>query len=177
MDMKLVALDFDGVIVPEQAYFYWEGREDRKRKNPDFDRAARCCPICISNLNYVCKQVQDLKIVISSTWRKYFDLEQLKEILSEDGFKFTDLVVGLTPSIQRGLSDSYSRRGLEIETWIKDSSQEPVEDWVALDDHKNNIDEDHLILTQQEVGFTLLNAYSLIERFKKGEWARPLFLM
>lgn len=172
--MYYLALDFDGVIVPEQAYFYWEGREDKKRKNPDLARAQRCCPICISNLNYVCKQVPDLEIVISSTWRKYYKMEDIKEILTEDGFKYVDKIVGITPTIQRGLSDSYGRRGTEIETWLADKTD--VQDWVAIDDHANNIDKDHLILTKQEVGFTLLEAYLLIERFVT-EWKRPLFLM
>lgn len=138
--MKLIALDFDGVIVPEQAYFYWEDKGgtliNNKRKNPELHRAARCCPICISNLNYVCRQVKGLKIVISSTWRKYFSLEELKEILVEDGFKFTDLIVGVTPSFQKRLSESsYGRRGEEIEAWIKEC-KEQVEDWVALEQHK-----------------------------------------
>jgi len=172
--MYYLFLDFDGVIVPEQAYFYWEERADKRRKNPDLARADRCCPICLSNLNYVCQQVPNLEIVISSTWRKYFDLEALREILTEDGFKYADKVVGITPSMPRGLSDSYGRRGTEIETWLEDKKD--VQDWVALDDHANNIDKDHLILTQQELGFTLFDAYLLIERFVP-DWKRPLFMM
>jgi len=174
--MKILMLDFDGVIIPEQAYLYWNGRSDRKRKNPELSRAARSCPICISNLNYVCTQVPDLKIVISSTWRKYFDLVQLKEVLEEDGFKFCDLIVGITPSIPRGLSDLNGRRGTEIQAWLDEYKEAEVIDWVAIDDHKYNIPVDRLVHTQQEVGFTLLQAYSLIERFN-SEWERPLFVM
>jgi len=172
--MYYLFLDFDGVIVPEQAYFYWEDMANKKRKNPDLVRSDRCCPIAISNLNYVCKQVPNLEIVISSTWRKYFELEDLREILIEDGFKYAEKVVDITPSIRRGLSDSYGGRGTEIETWLKDKKD--VQDWIALDDHANNIDKKHLIHTKQEVGFTLLDAYLLIERFIP-DWERPVFLM
>jgi hypothetical protein len=174
--MFLIALDFDGVIVSEQAYFYWEGRKDKKRKVYYEDEAERCCPITISNLNYVCKNVENLIIIISSTWRKYFDLNQLREILEEDGFKYPDLIIDITPSLPRSISDSYSNRGIEIEKWIEDNKEKDITDWVALDDHENNINKDHLILTLQEVGFTLLDAYSLIERFNPN-YRRPVFMM
>jgi hypothetical protein len=170
--MYLIFLDMDGVVVPEQAYFYWEGREDGKRKEY---RAPRCCPIAISNLNYVCKNVADLNIVISSTWRKFFDLDDMKTILEDDGFKYADRIIGVTPTVVRSISDSNGRRGTEIENWLAET-KDPVKDWVALDDHAFNIDKEHLVLTGQEMGFTILDAYALIERFNP-EWERPMFLM
>lgn len=173
--MKLIALDFDGVLVPEQSHFYWKHREGCNRAVPELQHAQRCCPIAISNLNYVCEQVLDVRIIISSTWRKYFSIEDLKAILIEDGFRYTDRIIGMTPSIPRGLTGQ-SNRGEEIEQWIEGSKEE-VEVWVAIDDHSdNNINPDHLILTMQETGFTIIHAYELIERFKPG-WIRPVFLM
>lgn len=165
-------LDFDGVIVPEQAYFYWAKRKDKKRASGS--RAERSCPIALSNLDYVCDQVPELLIVISSTWRKYYSLEDIKALLREDGFRNVDRIVAITPSIARGFNDQNGMRGTEIISWLNDNAS--TEDWVALDDHKYNIKEEHLVLTLQEVGFTLLQAYQVIERFNP-DWQRPLFLM
>jgi hypothetical protein len=175
--MYLIFLDFDGVIVPEQAYHYWRGREDVKRKSlgPEtYVSAPRCCPIAISNLNYVLKNVPDCNIVISSTWRKHFSVDELKAFLTEDGFKYADRVLGCTPSIQRGFSTS-SPRGTEIQKWIDECDLE-ITNWIAIDDNQYNIPTEKLIHTKQETGFTVLDAYDVISIFN-AKWERPIFCM
>jgi len=165
--MEVLFLDFDGVLVTEQSYFYWERQKDRKRSELN---AARCCPVAISNLNYLCTELPDLRIVISSTWRRYHSLKDLQTILEEDGFTHKDRIIDVTP--RRRLDGE--GRGTEIAAWL--DGHKKVTDWVAIDDHQDNIPEDHIILTRQEVGFMIDDAYQIIERFKK-KWKRPLFLM
>jgi hypothetical protein len=174
LNMYYLALDFDGVLATEQSHFYWERKTNKKRRQPKLNRAYRCCPVAISNLDFVCDNVPDLDIVVSSTWRHLFDLAGLKAILTEDGFMHADRIVGVTPSCRQGFSDRTSRRGQEIKEWLQEQAK--VTDWVAVDDHVHDIDEGHLVLTSQVTGFTLHDAYKVIERFSK-DWTRPVFLM
>lgn len=168
--MKYVLfLDIDGVLHTEQSHFYWEQKKDEKRPG-GITNAERLCPIGISNLNYLCKQVPGLSIVISSTWRTYFSVDELKIIFTEDGFRYPDRIVDITP-VRRLNGGS---RELEIATWLEKNSG--VEDWVAVDDREYEIPKDHLILTLQEDGFNIFHAYQIVQRFKAG-WERPLFLM
>ncbi len=161
--MFVIFLDIDGVLATEQSYFYW-GNKKREVKN-----AQHFCPIATSNINYLCKSVPDLHIVISSAWRTYFSFEQLQSFLIEDGFLYSERVLGVTPMISRR-----SSRYVEITSWL--DANAVVEDWVAIDDHAFNIPASNLCLTKQEVGFTITQAYDLIQRFNP-DWLQPIFIM
>ena len=166
--MFICFIDIDGVFYTEQSYFYWDLQEDGERKSKL--AAERFCPISISNLNYLCQQVPELNIVISSTWRTSFSLDDLRILFGEEGFKYIDRIIDITP-VQRLRGDG---RELEIEAWLKEHPE--VKDWVAVDDHAYAIPKDHLVLTLQEDGFNIFHVYSIIERFNP-EWKRPVFLM
>lgn len=167
--MKICFLDIDGVFCTEQSYFYWGQQPDGKRK--EIKKADRLCPIAISNLNYLCKEVDDLRLVISSTWRLHHFLGDLLTLLEEDGFIFKDRIIGVTPC--RSIS-SGDHRYMEIESWLEKVTD--VTDWVAIDDHQFDIPPERLCQTDQEEGFTITHAYGLVRRFKP-EWSQPLFLM
>lgn len=167
--MFLVALDFDGVLNTEQSYFYWRDKSELYRSEKD---APRLCPIAISNLNYLCEKVENLQIVISSAWRKFHSLENIKKFLEEDGFKHNSLIVGITPVI--GFSGG--RRYQEIKSWMEDKQQEEIKDWIAIDDNAFDIPKENLVLTKQEIGLTIIDVYSIIERFNP-KWSQPTFLM
>ena len=167
---SVLMLDIDGVLATEQAHFYWEQQSDSERGS--HLPAERLCPIAISNLNYACEQIDDLRIVISSSWRLYFNLTQIQIMLQEDGFRYSDRVIGMTPA--RGLRDS-SKRYLEIKAWVCEHVTE-VRSWFAVDDHPFDIPGDRLIQTTQETGFTIEHAYQLIKRLNP-KWKRPLFMM
>lgn len=168
--MFIVFLDFDGVLVTEQGHFYYNQRGEEKRK--EFERSDRFCPIAVSNINYLCANVPELKVVISSSWRNRFSLEQIEMILKEDGFLHSDRLIGTTPV--RSLSGD--RRYNEIMGFLERNPDLQVDDWIAIDDHEYNIPPERLCKTKQEVGFTIFQAYELIEKFKPG-WPRPIFLM
>ena len=168
--MFVLFLDIDGVLVTEQSYFYWEQRGDEPRKETD---ASRFCPIAVSNLNYLCANVPELLIVISSSWRTYYSLAQIQSFLEEEGFLHGDRLIDVTQVLSLRGND---RRYREISSWLEEERTVGVKDWVAIDDHDYNIPEEHLCLTPQEVGFTIDHAYTLIQRFMP-EWQRPIFLM
>jgi len=167
--MQVCFIDIDGVFNTEQSHFYWR----RRRKRPSGISAERFCPITISNLNYLCENLPDLKLVVSSTWRTSFSLGELHTLFKEDGFTHTDLIIDITPSSVRRLAEP-GRREVEIDKWLK--ANPGVIDWVAIDDHEYEIDKDHLMLTNQEDGLNIIMVYMLIKRFDP-KWRAPLFLM
>lgn len=63
------------------------------------------------------KAVGDVKIVLSSTWRKHPEMWQH---LKDAGIEW----IGMTPDL--------GSRGFEIEVWL--ASNDPIEDWAILDD-------------------------------------------
>jgi len=167
--MFVLFLDMDGVLVTEQSYFYWNQQGDETRK--EIMGASRFCPIAVSNLNYLCANVPELRIVISSSWRTYYSLEQIQSLLEEDGFLHRDRLIDVTQVLSLHGND---RRFMEISKWLEKHGE--VTDWVAIDDHDYNIPEENLCLTPQEVGFTIDHAYTIIQRLMP-KWQRPIFLM
>jgi len=70
----------------------------------------------------------DPDVVISSTWRCFYPLKVLKEVLVIHGFKYPDRVIGVTPDLstidENGSITVYrdwSVRGREIQKWLDDN--------------------------------------------------------
>lgn len=66
------------------------------------------------------------KVVISSSWRLYYDLEKIEEIL--ENFGFVGEIIGKTPVLKG------SERGEEIKTWLQVKGAN-TQGFVILDDH------------------------------------------
>lgn len=115
--MKVIFLDFDGVLN-SAASFLWE-----KRKKT-INIANTLSPICASNLQYILDKASDVKIVISSTWRKLHTLNELSNILDSYGVKAR--IIGKTPITFGG------DRGREIRQWLEENPN--VTQYVILDD-------------------------------------------
>jgi len=153
--MKLIFLDFDGVLNSTQFFIMRE--EQWRNGTADLDEL---CSICISNLNHILDEIEDVQIVISSTWRVGKSTEQLQDILERNGFKYKERVIGCTPC--HGYQDI---RGEEIQEWL-DKTNIDVDDFVILDD-----DEDmgklmsHLFKTNAKHGLSLETAQQIITRF------------
>ena len=110
--MKIIFLDFDGVINPIS--FTAHGSK--------FSNAA------CANLNDLMTKVPDAKIVVSSSWRRW-GLEKVSEILEENGID-RKKVIGITDS-EGGWEPHQDREG-QISRWLKAHSN--VEKFVVLDD-------------------------------------------
>jgi hypothetical protein len=95
----IIFLDIDGVLV--HLTHNPSGRKLRK----DFD------PACVAVLNRLVKET-GAKIVISSTWRHFDPLDELRGKFTEAGFEGE--IIGVTPMI--------INRGDEILKWIRDNN-------------------------------------------------------
>jgi hypothetical protein len=125
--MKIVFCDFDGVLNSAASFLL----EDRiRQENTIFDDLPpvnqTLCKVCTSNFRYILDEVPDAKIVISSSWRNLFELDWLKDKLTEYGIPGSK-VIDKTPGIP------FAERGVEIDTWLE--AHPEVTNYVILDDN------------------------------------------
>ena len=133
--MKVIFLDFDGVLNSEASFRY----EARRKSNRIPDSLS---DVCCSNLQYILEQDADIKLVISSTWRE--EGQEVVEFLQGDGFlngRFVNgsRIIGKTPSVFSG------HRGHEIKLWLEDNPN--VTQYVIIDD-----DDDAITALYNEAG-------------------------
>ena len=96
-------------------------------------------PLLVSRLNRICESVENLTVVLSSSWKyavisKHIDINQLLEVQGYTGPQITEV----TPSID----DVLLTRGMEIDAWLK---AHDVEKFVILDDDHGCEGMDHLL--------------------------------
>lgn len=129
--MKIIFLDFDGVLNHQE--FYRRRETEINNGAPKLERPySEIDPECIKLLNTLIEQT-GANVVISSSWRVE-GLEYCKDILSYHGFKGE--IIGLTPYYRWEMSV----RGNEIMGWINDNEEIlgknyfDYTDYVILDD-------------------------------------------
>lgn len=116
--MKVVFLDIDGVLNMYGASY----RTFMKPYGQHIE------PHLVNRLNYILEKVEDLKIVISSSWRN--DMKDLENQMKKQGFKFWDRVIGKT------IHDKTGFRGFEILEWfIKNTAEK----YLVIDDEITDI--------------------------------------
>jgi HAD domain in Swiss Army Knife RNA repair proteins len=125
--MKILFLDFDGVLHPVKGGF-----DDQ---------------FChLENLKSI---IGDTPVVVSSSWREVFSLEDLKDML--EGVN----IIGMTPVSTGGKSWEPMARYFECIAWLKDNNMLDA-NWRALDDQKSIFELDspcaNLILCSENVG-------------------------
>ncbi|QDD01844.1 hypothetical protein FIT69_04585 [Candidatus Methylopumilus planktonicus] len=128
MKAKYLFLDFDGVLHPSLCN--------------DNDRFSK---VNLLNQTFTSSSCQ---IIISSSWRFQFTLDQLKKMLP---VSISNLVIDATGE---ALNGPYARFN-EIKHWLE-SKQKPFSDWKALDDATNEFPPDcpNLIATKSSQGIT-----------------------
>jgi len=150
--MKVLFLDVDGVL---NMY----GSSYRTFMKPWGQHIE---PHIVTRLNYICEQVQDLNIVISSSWRS--NMEDFEKQIKEQGFKYWDKVIGKTPDL--------SFRGEEIQEWITQNNF--IGKYLVLDDEITDICGEYcrvipfenVIQTDGNEGMLNKDALKIIEFFK-----------
>jgi hypothetical protein len=107
--VKVIFLDFDGVLVNRRSWYVRSGR------------TATADPPCVAALNRITDST-NAQIVVSSTWRIGMTIVELRNLLHAWGV--TGAVLAKTPHM--GFS---VRRGSEIKAWIDmyEASRELVE--------------------------------------------------
>ena len=142
-DVRLLFLDVDGVLNGDlQSIANETDKEETESKkelnasniNVDFFPTK----LHMKRLKEIIDSYDNLKIVISSTWRCHVDsLYQLFVAMDLIGINVFDRVIGNTPQFTQDSMISMSLRELEIETWLfvcvknfqfKDSSNENKND-------------------------------------------------
>lgn len=165
--MNVLFLDIDGVL--NSANWFKTSYETRRRKRnedrylKDYENARWDLDIGqehVVHLKRVMEKVESLNIVVSSTWRMHYSIEQLKSRLSELLHISPNRIVGKTPRL-------FETRGKEIQKWLDDHV---VEKFVILDDD-SDMDHlmDHLIQTRNETGMQRETADRIIEYFNGKE--------
>ena len=154
--MRVIFLDFDGVISSEQSCTFWHNKRDQDKwenemysswKGTLFEYLAHeFCPIALSNVEELVRRVPDVKIVISSTWRIGTSIDGLKKILAPAKL-VSDAIIDKTPTFRDG------PRGNEIKSWL--DKHPKVTNYVIIDDDRDMLDEqrEYFVNTSSLHGF------------------------
>ena len=138
-------------------------------------------PNLAQRLNYICENVKDLSIVISSSWRN--NMEDLQKQLEEQGFKYWCKVISKTPKCYREHEDYYYSkpckllnqfRGEQIAQWIKENDFKKgkylvIDDEVVdiCGDYCNVISKENVLQTDGNEGLLHKDAMYVINFFKE----------
>ncbi len=126
--MKIIFLDFDGVLNSQEALDE-QARETGKWPVEWIDFRL------VNRINQII-QATEAKVVISSAWRVFYSLEWLEDFLQKNSF--TGEILGSTPRMGDYPERRLACRGDEIEEWLKvwnaPPTISPVDKFIILDD-------------------------------------------
>ena len=128
MKAKYLFLDFDGVLHSSLC--------------ADNDRFSKVNLLSQAFISSPCQ------IIISSSWRFQFTLDQMKKMLPVN---ISNLIIDVTGD---AITTEYARY-FEIKQWLT-NKQKPFADWMAIDDSVNEFPPDcsNLIATKSSQGLT-----------------------
>lgn len=145
--MKVIFLDIDGVL--------WTGKSITPGHIDTFERGP------ISELNRIMRSVDDLHIVISSTWRIGKSLGCLQVHFEDQGFLFPERMISVTPD----LPQVGAVRGNEIQEWLDKHEHMNITSFVILDDDSDMLWlKPRLVKTSFHDGLTKADADEIIRR-------------
>lgn len=130
MSKLIVFLDVDGVLNSEETCKKWHEKTGKggyggffKEEEVCTDENVKWGQDLVNNLKRIITETK-AKIVISSTWRKFFSIDKFKEMFKVYGWSDAP-VIDMTPK----LNSRY--RGEEVVAWVKEN---PIDNYVILDD-------------------------------------------
>ena len=139
-----IFLDIDGVLKPIGS-----------SSSPVFNKE------CLKCFEDVIRANDNVKIVISSTWKLAFSLREIKQFFSPDIQK---LIVGMTPD-SMGMIIPYERHK-EVLAYLKQNDNENAK-WLAIDDDPEHFPKKcTVILTEPYIGFNHISALEMREILK-----------
>lgn len=150
--MKVLFLDIDGVLNSLESTMMAGPRKRLVGDHVD--------PMLIRRLNKICEEVPDLKIVISSSWRKIYSIEEILEVFLKAGFNVKTEIIDRTPGHVEGTD---GKRGHEIEAWYK--AHPEVTNYVILDDDSDMLRNQrrHFVNTSWVCGLTFADVYRCVK--------------
>lgn len=162
--MKVIFLDFDGVLNNEGSFIYearrrkeWKEQGVKGSISQTFDN------VNASNLQLVLDTYPEVKIVISSTWRLMFSVEELQGKFAEYHIDHTRIIGATSEDRLTG------SRGLEIKRYLEKHPE--IKQYVIIDDNDWDITPHHppetFIRTSWEYGgLTFGHAQEVIAKLK-----------
>ena len=124
--MRLVFLDFDGVLNSHDFLYRWQEKSARDAVEFTGNEHLMLDPVAVGRVNEILATT-GAKVVVSSSWRHGWTIERLREILAAAGF--VGEVIDYTPPYGKD-------RGHEIDEWLQDHD-EGHDPFVILDDDQD----------------------------------------
>lgn len=144
--MKIIFLDIDGVLLPTK--WLHSNKSSRQFKQS-----------CVKNLNYILEKTE-AKIVVSSTWRKWFDhLNEENTKILEFAFSVGGIKKGSVIDTTKSFSN---RREYEINEWLLGHKKE-VENFVIIDDSSDVGHSEVHIKPDHDIGLTKAHAQKCVK--------------
>jgi hypothetical protein len=152
--MIAVFLDIDGCLRHED--FFKNNILEQTADHTDgllkFDKRS------MKNLNHIIQKT-GAKVVISSSWRFGWQLEELQRLFNYNGF--CGEIIGTTPIYLESYTHQISR-GKEISDWL---NKNPVENYCIIDDCNDMLEEQisHFVFVDDKHGITEEDAEKAIQ--------------
>ena len=162
--MKLIFLDIDGVLNSDQWMKSVECTSGEYPQN-QFD------PKCVELFNKIVFET-GARVVLSSTWRLNYTIEQIREIFKSVHVKCE--VIDFTPDLKK--DNDYVIRGNEILKWCKDNEDIigckylHYTDFAILDDNNDMLlwQQNHFYLTERLCGLSPSNVRTVVRELNRG---------
>lgn len=140
--MNILFLDIDGVLNSKE--WYEKNKPQILSESGMFWRSvAELDPEACARVNRLCDE-EDLKIVISSTWRKLHAAFKIESMFAKKGL-FAE-VIGVTPDLKGNW------RGNEVALFIKEHPELQIEKHVILDDDTDFDADQPFVRTSWDIG-------------------------
>lgn len=162
--MNIIFLDFDGVLNSLRTV-YAHG----PMKGWCGDRWDHLDPIAVNLVRRLCED-HNAKIVISSTWRKLYDIEEFR-LQFKTLFDWDIPIIGVTPNSNSG------HRGDEISRWLVDSGHlGEIKNCVILDDDSDFNPEQPFVHINGHHGLSVFDYHRAIVYLDPSNEAAKKFL-
>lgn len=152
--MKYIFLDFDGVLNSDKYFSSFKYKKEAEGlKDEEVMLIAHWLHLDPEALEFMNQLVDQSKatVVVSSTWRVKYSIDELNEMLASRGatFKISDK----TPRLLPKKMSMHVYRGEEIQAYL-DALKEPAEGFVIIDDVSDMLHlRKHLVHTDFQKGF------------------------
>lgn len=130
--MKIIFLDFDGVVNSMRFCEELYARREGSLTGGSTATREMIDPVAITRLNKLIEETGAV-VVVSSSWRKIFDMQTLQGILNAKGF--IGKIINVTPDLSHEITNRTDRsreRGDEIARWLQDNA--PDASYIVFDD-------------------------------------------
>lgn len=157
--MKILFLDFDGVINSERTRLAFGGHPDdfRPAERAKFD------PVAIALVARLCR-VTGAKIVVSSGWRNLHSVEECAQELALP-------IIDQTPFMGADVYAGSIMRGHEIQAWL--DAHPEVTHYAIVDDMADMLDsqQQHFVRTDPDNGLSHRDYLVLHSLLEAGQYA------